>query len=61
MLLTKYYTGDKIKNNEIGEACSTSSRRGVHTGFRWGDLRRRHNLEDVGANGNLISMWIFKK
>ena len=36
----------------------------VHTGFCWGDLRERNNLEDIRMNGRirrLILTWIFKK
>jgi hypothetical protein len=36
-------------------------RRGeVHTGFCWGDRKKRDHLEDLGADGNMILKWIFK-
>jgi hypothetical protein len=28
--------------------------REVHTGFWWGDLRKRDNLDDPGVNGRII-------
>jgi len=33
----------------------------AHTGFRWGNLRETHNLEDPGVDGNIIIRWIFRK
>ena len=33
----------------------------VHTGFWWGNLRERDNLEDPGVDRRIISRWIFKK
>jgi hypothetical protein len=33
----------------------------MHTGFWWGDLRERENLEDLGVGGSRIVQWIFKK
>jgi hypothetical protein len=36
MLLTKYYSSDQIKKNEMGKACGTHGRQGRCTqGFRW--------------------------
>jgi hypothetical protein len=33
----------------------------VHTGFWWGNLRKRDRLEDLGVDGRIISKWIFTK
>jgi len=33
----------------------------VHRGFWWGDLRERDHLEDLGADGRIVLIWIFKK
>jgi hypothetical protein len=33
----------------------------VHTGFLWGDLMERNNLEDLGADGRVILKFTFKK
>jgi hypothetical protein len=33
----------------------------VHTGFWWGDLRERDNLEDPGVDGENNIKMIFKK
>jgi hypothetical protein len=33
----------------------------VHTGFCWGNIRQRGNLEDLGVEGRIILKYIFKK
>jgi hypothetical protein len=33
----------------------------VYTGFCWGNLRERDNLEDPGVDGRIILRWIFRK
>jgi hypothetical protein len=33
----------------------------VHTGFWWGDLREKDQLEELGIDGRVILKWIFKK
>ena len=31
------------------------------TGFWWGNLRERDNLEDSGVDGRMILRWIYRK
>ena len=38
-----------------------SGRRKVYTGFWWGTLRERDNLEDPGVDGRIILRWISRK
>jgi hypothetical protein len=33
----------------------------LHTGFWWGDLRKRDHFEDLGVDWIIILEWIFKK
>jgi hypothetical protein len=33
----------------------------VHTGFWWGNLRRRGHLVDPGVDRRIILRWIFRK
>ena len=35
--------------------------REVHTGFWWGNLRERDNLEYPAVDGRIILRWIFMK
>ena len=61
-VLTKCYSGEQIKKNEMGGACGMRMDTGeVHTGFWWGDLMERHNLEDLDADGSVILKFISKK
>jgi len=33
----------------------------VHTGFGWGNLRKRDHWEDPGVDERMILRWIFRK
>ena len=56
----EYYSGDRIKKNEIYEVCSTWGGRGaeVHTGFLWGNLMERNHSEDQGKSERFASVEI---
>jgi hypothetical protein len=41
----------------LGHAVSIEDRRGAHRVFRWGDLRERDHLEDLGVDGRIILNW----
>jgi hypothetical protein len=46
----------------MGRACSIfGGRAEVCTGFWWGNLRERDNLEDPDIDGRIILRWIFRK
>jgi hypothetical protein len=62
-LCREYYSGDQIKKNEIGQACSVYGREEmcVHTGFWWGALREKEILEDIGVDGSIILESVLKK
>ena len=52
----------KIERNKIDGACSMyGERRGVYTGFWWGNLRERNHLGYPGVDGRIILRWIFRK
>ena len=36
-------------------------RKEVSTGFWWGNMRERDNLEDPGLDERIILRWIFRK
>jgi len=53
-LLAQFFSGDQIKKNEIGGACSTMGRGEMYSGFWWGNPRERDHLEVLGINGRII-------
>jgi len=57
---THYCSGDQIKKNGIGRACSIHGG-GVYTGFWWGNLRERDHLEGPGIGGRIILSWIIRR
>jgi len=44
-----------------GHVAHMGERRGIYTGFYWGNLRERDNLGDPGIDGRIILRWIFRK
>jgi hypothetical protein len=47
--------GDEIKKIEVDRSCSMyGDRRGVYTGFCWGNLREGDCLEDLCEDGRII-------
>jgi len=60
-VLTKYYSGDKIKKNEISGASGTYGREQSAYRIFVGDLRESHYLEDhLGVKWRIILKLIFK-
>jgi hypothetical protein len=60
--INKHYSGDQIKKNEMGGACSRcGGKREVRTGFLWVDLREGDHFGDPDVDGRIILKWIFKK
>ena len=54
-LLNKYYSGDQIKKNDIGKACSMYVEEAMcKQGFGGGNLRKKRHLEDPGIDGRKI-------
>jgi hypothetical protein len=61
-MLTQCCSGDQIEKNEMCGACGTyGGRSEVYTGFCWGNLRERDQLEDPGVDGSVILSKIFRK
>ena len=54
------YITQVIKSRTAGGGCSSYGGRGeVHTGFWWGNLRKRDHLEDPGVEERILLRWIF--
>jgi hypothetical protein len=55
VLLSKYYLGDKIKEDEMGGTCGTYGGE-VYTGVRIlvGNKKESDSLKDLGVDGRII-------
>ena len=62
LLLTKYFWGDEIKNNERGGLCSTCRRNErCFLRFCWGNLKERVRLGNPGVDGRIMFREISNK
>lgn len=55
VLLTKYYSGDPMKADEMGGTCGTyEEKREMRTGFWWGNVNQRDNVQDLRIGRRII-------
>ena len=45
----------------VGHVARMGERRGVYTGFWWGNPKKRDYLGDPDIDGRIIIIWIFRK
>jgi hypothetical protein len=48
------FLGGHIKVEGMDGACGICRRNEMHTGFRWVNLKKRDNLQDLGVDGSII-------
>jgi hypothetical protein len=59
---TKYYKGDKVKEDKMGGACITQEGKEKHVQYFGGKKKkRRKHLEDLGVDGRIIADLILGK
>jgi hypothetical protein len=58
--LTKYYSGDEIRNNEMNGACEMDVWRQEMCRVLVGRAEGRRLLGNLGAGGKIILKWILK-
>jgi len=56
----KYYAGQQIENNKVGESRGTYGRDMRYTRGWWGDIRKGDHWEDLDVWGRLLLNWIIK-
>ena len=56
-----YCTSVHLSVRRTGHVARMGERRGVYTGFWWGNLREIDHLEDPGVDGRIILRCIFRK
>jgi hypothetical protein len=60
VLVTKYFSGDQIENNEMVGSYVTYGKQKMHIKNFGKKLRKRDNLEDLHVDWKIILKWIFK-
>ena len=50
-----------VRMRWAGYVACMGARRGMHTGFWWGNLREGDHFEDPGLDGRVILKWIFRR
>jgi hypothetical protein len=61
VLLTKYFSSDQIKKNDVGgQIPCNGERRGVYRCF-WVNMKERNYSEELGVDGMIVLKWMFKK
>jgi len=62
VLVTKYYPGDQIEENERGGAYGAyGGQDRCIQGIGGGNLREKTHLEGLGVDGKIVLKWKFKK
>jgi hypothetical protein len=54
LYLLPYFSGNQMKEDEMGEACSTRQRREIQTGFWWANLKETGHLENPGIEWSIV-------
>jgi hypothetical protein len=55
------YEGEKMKGDEMGEACGTHWEIRDACRVLVGNPKQRHHLEYLAVDGKIVLMWMFKK